>query len=247
MTQPPAVPQTDLPVPPPPPPATDLQQPPIVPADLLSGNAQPPASAPTANSANRIRLFRIQPGFLSDPVELDSDDKTPGGEPTPSAPDDGPDWINVAIGNDNPFFDFRRRTDPGGVAYMVAKRLLSQFMHDLARELAPYLETGPAGPRLLALVDELRRSDVRSLDFVVAINQRVQQLVRYLIRMQPGVQPPEQPIVVGSGLRRQALMIAVSVDPTYIVRLERPGAILRACVISSVCSVSSQPWLARHI
>jgi len=28
-------------------------------------------------------------------------------------------------------------TDPGGVAYMVAKRLLSQFMHDLARELAP--------------------------------------------------------------------------------------------------------------
>jgi SDR family mycofactocin-dependent oxidoreductase len=28
-------------------------------------------------------------------------------------------------------------TDLGGVAYMVAKRLLSQFMHDLARELAP--------------------------------------------------------------------------------------------------------------
>jgi len=28
-------------------------------------------------------------------------------------------------------------TDPGGVAYMSAKRLLSQFMHDLARELAP--------------------------------------------------------------------------------------------------------------
>jgi SDR family mycofactocin-dependent oxidoreductase len=28
-------------------------------------------------------------------------------------------------------------TDPGGVAYMVAKRLLSQYMHDLARELAP--------------------------------------------------------------------------------------------------------------
>jgi SDR family mycofactocin-dependent oxidoreductase len=28
-------------------------------------------------------------------------------------------------------------TDPGGVAYMVAKRLLSSYMHDLARELAP--------------------------------------------------------------------------------------------------------------
>jgi SDR family mycofactocin-dependent oxidoreductase len=28
-------------------------------------------------------------------------------------------------------------TDPGGIGYMVAKRLLAQYMHDLARELAP--------------------------------------------------------------------------------------------------------------
>ena len=28
-------------------------------------------------------------------------------------------------------------TDPGGVGYMVAKRLLAQYVHDLARELAP--------------------------------------------------------------------------------------------------------------
>jgi SDR family mycofactocin-dependent oxidoreductase len=28
-------------------------------------------------------------------------------------------------------------TDPGGVSYMVAKRMLSSYMHDLARELAP--------------------------------------------------------------------------------------------------------------
>jgi SDR family mycofactocin-dependent oxidoreductase len=28
-------------------------------------------------------------------------------------------------------------TDPGGVGYMVAKRMLSQYVHDLARELAP--------------------------------------------------------------------------------------------------------------
>ncbi len=28
-------------------------------------------------------------------------------------------------------------TDPGGIAYMVAKRMLSSYMHDLARELAP--------------------------------------------------------------------------------------------------------------
>ncbi len=56
-----------------------------------------------------------------------------------------------------------------------------------------------------------------------------------------GVQPHEQPMVVGSGLWVvMALMIAVSVDPTYITRLASPGAMPRAWVMSSVCSVSSQ-------
>src|SRR5271168_3694668 len=56
-----------------------------------------------------------------------------------------------------------------------------------------------------------------------------------------GVQPHEQPIVVGSGLCVViALMIAVSVDPTYITRLASPGAIPSAWVMSRVCSVSSQ-------
>ena len=37
-----------------------------------------------------------------------------------------------------------------------------------------------------------------------------------------------------------ALKMAASVDPTYITRLDRPGAIPSACVMSRVCSVSSQ-------
>src|SRR5271155_5069180 len=61
-----------------------------------------------------------------------------------------------------------------------------------------------------------------------------------------GVQPHEQPIVVGKGLCVvMAEMIAVSVEPTYITRLASPGAIPRACVMSSVCSVSSQRPPAR--
>ena len=56
-----------------------------------------------------------------------------------------------------------------------------------------------------------------------------------------GVQPQEQPIVVGKGLCVViALIIAVSVDPMYITRLASPGAMPSAWVISSVCSVSSQ-------
>lgn len=43
-----------------------------------------------------------------------------------------------------------------------------------------------------------------------------------------------------------ALRMAVSDDPTYITTLDKPGAMPRACVMSKVCSVSSQPWEARH-
>ena len=48
-------------------------------------------------------------------------------------------------------------------------------------------------------------------------------------------------MVVGSGLCVvMALMMAVSVEPTYITRLASPGAMPRAWVMSRVCSVSSQ-------
>src|ERR1700733_13033226 len=61
-----------------------------------------------------------------------------------------------------------------------------------------------------------------------------------------GVQPHEQPMVVGSGLWVvMALIMAVSVEPMYSVRLASPGAMPMAWVISRVCSVSSQSPPAR--
>jgi hypothetical protein len=100
-----------LPIPDPQP---DLTQPPVVPPDQLFTPVSQGTAAP-ASQPNRIRLFRIQPGFLCDPAGLDSDDKT--SDDAPALDDDGPDWLTVAVGNDNPYFDFRRRTDPGGVGY----------------------------------------------------------------------------------------------------------------------------------
>src|SRR5207237_911039 len=60
---------------------------------------------------DRIRLFRISPGFLSDPVGLSDPDELP------AADDSGPDWLQMSMGPDNPFFDLRRPGDPGGVGY----------------------------------------------------------------------------------------------------------------------------------
>ena len=50
----------------------------------------------------------------------------------------------------------------------------------------------------------------------------------------------------GSGLWVvMALIIAVPVDPIYSTKFDRPGAMPIACVISSVCSVTSQSPPAR--
>jgi len=74
---------------------------------LVDVTASSQEAATARAKARRIQLFRI-----GDPLGLDIDDPSD----TASA-DRGLDWIQVAVGNDNPFFDFRRPGDPGGVGY----------------------------------------------------------------------------------------------------------------------------------
>ncbi|MEY3654302.1 MAG: hypothetical protein RL739_2472, partial [Pseudomonadota bacterium] len=58
----------------------------------------------------------------------------------------------------------------------------------LALSLAPYLNTLPGTPKLKAYFEKLDRTRARSMDFLVRTNQQVHQDIRYLIRMEPGVQ-----------------------------------------------------------
>ena len=74
----------------------------------------------------------------------------------------------------------------------------------LAQELAPYLAAEPAGPRMQALIDSLDRSSRPTIDFLVALNQRLQRELQYLIRLEPGVQPPEQTLELASGSCRDS-------------------------------------------
>jgi hypothetical protein len=69
---------------------------------------------------SRFQLFRMPPGYLCEPVGLDAgDDPTLLLEATSpfhqSAP--GEDRLQVVLGSDNPFFEFRPRRDPGGAGY----------------------------------------------------------------------------------------------------------------------------------
>ena len=81
----------------------------------------------------------------------------------------------------------------------------------LAKELIPYLETLPAGPRLESLLAECRRDQVRTVDYIVDINARLQKAVKYVIRMEPGVQTCEDTLRLGSGSCRDSAWLLVQV------------------------------------
>ncbi len=70
---------------------------------------------------------------------------------------------------------------------------------ELARELAPYLVTEVATPAFRQFLSSIDRSSTRTMDFLVGLNQRLQSDISYLIRMEPGVQTPEETLVNRSG------------------------------------------------
>ncbi|MEO8211957.1 MAG: transglutaminase family protein, partial [Myxococcales bacterium] len=78
-----------------------------------------------------------------------------------------------------------------------------RYAPPLRRELAPYLETLPLGPLLAQQVEHARsafaRAGRRTIDVLVDINARVHDLLRYDIRMEPGVLTPEQTLSGGHG------------------------------------------------
>ena len=80
----------------------------------------------------------------------------------------------------------------------------------LARELRPFLETAPQGARFeefLASIDI--RAPKQTTGFLFELNAKLQAAVRYLIRMEPGVQSPEQTLSLGSGSCRDSAWLMV--------------------------------------
>ncbi|MEM6488782.1 MAG: transglutaminase family protein, partial [Pseudomonadota bacterium] len=80
----------------------------------------------------------------------------------------------------------------------------------LAKELAPYFELEAAyGPRFEALLGDLPRADDSTIDWMVAINRRIWQEVAYTIRMEPGVQTPEETLERALGSCRDTAWLMV--------------------------------------
>jgi uncharacterized protein (DUF2126 family) len=79
----------------------------------------------------------------------------------------------------------------------------------LKQELAPYLIADPVTPLLKAYLDRINRTKRRSVIFLVDLNQMVQKSVRYTIRMEPGVQTPEETLEKASGSCRDSAWLMV--------------------------------------
>ena len=79
----------------------------------------------------------------------------------------------------------------------------------LAKELGPYLEPEPAGPLLARYLARLDRTPRTTIGFLCDINRDLQQAIRYLIRMEPGVQTPEVTLETAAGSCRDSAWLLV--------------------------------------
>src|SRR5579862_9560852 len=79
----------------------------------------------------------------------------------------------------------------------------------LRQELAPYLEVLPAGPRLHDCLGAIDRRRVRTIDFLVDLNRRLAQDITYIIRLEPGVQTPEETLAHRRGSCRDTAWLLV--------------------------------------
>ena len=75
---------------------------------------------------------------------------------------------------------------------------------DLKEELAPYITPEPVTPLMQAYLDKIDRTKRRTVIFLVELNQMLSQDIKYLIRMEPGVQTPEETLALASGSCRDS-------------------------------------------
>ncbi len=81
----------------------------------------------------------------------------------------------------------------------------------LAKELQPYLVPDPAGPRLRDYLAGIDRKPRTTIDFLCDLNRQIQQDIKYLIRMEPGVQTPEETLGSAAGSCRDSGWLLVQI------------------------------------
>ncbi len=101
----------------------------------------------------------------------------------------------------------------------VAENYPFQYESGVAHDLAPYLKQDAGGPLFEKLLGGIDRGKQRTIDFLVGLNVQLQNQIAYLVRMEPGVQSPEDTLAKSSGSCR---------DTSWLL-----CQVLRSCGIAS--------------
>jgi len=86
-----------------------------------------------------------------------------------------------------------------------------KFAPELQDDLVAFRDPEPAGPRLKEFLASLSREPLNTVDFLVELNQRLQRMIRYLIRMEPGVQTAEETLASAAGSCRDTAWLLVQI------------------------------------
>jgi uncharacterized protein (DUF2126 family)/transglutaminase-like putative cysteine protease len=81
----------------------------------------------------------------------------------------------------------------------------------LEKDLRPFLECSGGGARFDDYVRSLDRTPRRTILFLVDLNQKLWKDIRYLVRMEPGVQTPEETLARLSGSCRDSAWLEVQI------------------------------------
>ena len=92
-----------------------------------------------------------------------------------------------------------------------AARLPFAYPADLQSDLSAYLELDDDGPLLDAAVAALAPDDQPTVDYLVGLNAQLQRDIRYLVRLEPGVQTPDETLSLGSGSCRDSAWLLVQI------------------------------------
>jgi uncharacterized protein (DUF2126 family) len=96
-----------------------------------------------------------------------------------------------------------------------AEQFPFEYPRQLAIELAPYLEKETPGPLLAKWLADFRATGYRpgdnTVNMLVALNARLQGEVGYLVRMEPGIQAPDETLHKRSGSCRDSGWLLVQI------------------------------------